>query len=515
MKHKHYIPFLLLIAMVVVAGGWWIKARAASNTTNANTLEATGVIEARQAALANEIGGKIIEVLVEEGERVEANQPLVRLDDALLQKQRERAKAELAATQSTLKMLEEGATQDQLDAAQAQLTQAEASLRLAQAALDNASAGTRPEDLATYRTNLDQARRRYYNMTVVLTNDQFDALESALTQSKDNLARATRRWDTIKKDTSIPDFVNTFSEAAVSDAQSALDAIQQAYDAAQDESLPYYHHIELARAAWQLTELNESQAQAQLDGLESDSKVPTEVIDDAQSTLDDAKDLVDKAKSAYDELTSGASVTRLNAAWNEVQSSQRQLASVVGLTGSSTEVLLAQVDAATGQHHLAAANLSALQNGPREEEIEAARARVQAAQAQLDALDLQLSKLVITAPWDGVILTRSTEVGQIALPGATLIEIGRLDQLELTVYLPEDEFGLIVPDQAVQVRVDTYPNRVFEGTVLRMANEAEFTPTNVQTREDRARLVYAVVIRLDNPELALKPGMIADVEFAK
>ena len=73
---------------------------------------------------------------------------------------------------------------------------------------------------------------------------------------------------------------------------------------------------------------------------------------------------------------------------------------------------------------------------------------------------------------------------------------------------------MIVPGQTVQGRVDTYPNRDFEGTVLRMANEAEFTPTNVQTKEDRTRLVYAVVISLENPELALKPGMIADVDFA-
>jgi chromosome segregation ATPase len=134
-------------------------------------------------------------------------------------------------------------------------------------------------------------------MTVVLNNDQLDELESALTQSKDNLARATRRRDAIKKDTSVPDYVITFSEAAVTDAQSALDSVQQAYDAAQDESLPYYHHIELARVAWQLAQLNESQAQARLDGLQADSKAPTEALDDAQSTMDDATDLVDNTKS--------------------------------------------------------------------------------------------------------------------------------------------------------------------------------------------------------------------------
>jgi multidrug resistance efflux pump len=351
-------------------------------------------------------------------------------------------------------------------------------------------------------------------MTVVLTTDQLDKLESALTQSRDNLARATRRRDAIKKDSSVPDYVITFSEAAVTDAQSALDFAQQAYDVAQDRTLPYYHHIELTRAAWQLAQLNEAQAQARLDGLRSDSKVPKEAVNDAEATLDDVKELVDTTEAAYNELTSGASAKRLDAAWEQVLDAQDELASVISVAGGSAEIMLAQVDAATGQHHLAAANLSALQNGAREEEIEAAQARVEAAQAQLDALDIQLSKLTVTAPWDGVILTRSAEVGQTALPGATLIEVGRLDQLELTVYLPEEKFGLLVPRQTVQVRVDTYPDRVFEGTVLRMANKAEFTPTNVQAKEDRTRLVYAVVISLDNPELALKPGMIADVDFA-
>jgi HlyD family secretion protein len=514
MKHRNHLVLILLVIAALIGGGWWLKAQSTTNSST-DAMPATGVIEAREASLADEIGGQIIEVLVEEGDRVKANQPLIRIDDAFLQKQRARAQAELDATKAALKMLEAGATKDQLDAAQAQLSQAEANLHLAQAVLDNTSAGTRPENLATYRFDLDQAREQYYGITVVLSNSQWDELESALTQAKDNLARATRRQDAIKKDTSIPDYVVTFSDAAVSDAQFALDAVQSAYDAAKDESLPYYHHIQLLRAAWQLAEQNETQAQARLDGLQADSNIPSEAIDDAQSSLDDTKNLVETTKSAYDELTSGASAKRLDSAWSEIQDAQRQLASVVGLSGSSAEVLLAQVDAATGQHHLAAANLSALQNGARPEEIQAAKARIEAAQAQSDALDLQLSKLVITAPWDGVVLTRRAEIGQVALPGATLIEIGRLDELELTVYLPEEKFGLVVPNQTVQVRVDAYPTNVFKGKIIRMANEAEFTPTNVQTKEDRTRLVYAVVIKLDNPGLKLKPGMIADVEFTE
>jgi multidrug resistance efflux pump len=147
--------------------------------------------------------------------------------------------------------------------------------------------------------------------------------------------------------------------------------------------------------------------------------------------------------------------------------------------------------------------------------LQQAQDAVNTAEANLALLDTQIKKLTVYAPTDGVVLTRSAEVGGMALPGATLIEIGRLDQLELTVYLPEEQFGVIRPNQTVQVRVDAYPDHVFEGTVTRMANQAEFTPTNVQTKEDRTRLVYAVVIRLENPDLALKPGMIADVEFTK
>lgn len=511
-KRRRSILTFILIATMLVGGGWWLQVRAAPVDSN-NVIEATGVIESHKVALASEIGGQVVEVLVEEGQRVDANQPLLRLDDSLLQKQREQARSQLDAAQANLKLLEAGATQDQINAAEAQLSQAQANLGLAQSALDIATASTRPEVIATYRGQLDQARMHYYSMTISLTSDQLNEIESALTQAKDNLARVTRRRDALKNNNSIPEYVVTFAESAVTDTQSVLDMTQQAFDTARNGKTPYYQQIELTRTVWKVAQLNEAQAQARLDGLRSDSKVPTEAIDDAESTLGDARDLVDATKSAYDELTSGASANRLDSAWAEVEKAQIQLASITGTSGVSAEIFLAQVDAATSQYHVAAANLSMLKNGARDEEIEAARAQVEAAQAQLDAFDIQLKKLTITAPWDGVVLTRSAEVGGLALPGSTLIEVGRLDQLELTVYLPEEQFGLVSPGQKVQVRVDAYPDRVFDGTVLRMADEAEFTPTNVQTKEDRTRLVYAVIIRLDNPDVMLKSGMIADVGF--
>lgn len=511
-QKRRSILIFILIATILIGGGWWLQVRAAPVDSN-SVIEATGVIESHKVALASEVGGQVVEVLVEEGQRVKANQPLLRLDDSLLQKQRQQAQSQLDAAQATQKLLEAGATQDQIRAAEAQLAQARASLQLAQSALDIASAGTRPEDIEAYRGQLDQAQARYYSMTITLTSDQLNELESALTHAKDNLARVTRRRDALKNNNSIPEYIAAFAESAVMDAQSVLDLTQQAFDAAQDGTTLYYQQIEITRSVWQLAQLNEAQAQARLDGLRSDLKVPNEAIDDAESTLDYAKGLVDATKSTYDELTSGATAKRLDSAWDEVEKAQTQLASIARTSGVSAEILLAQVDAATAQHDVAVANLAAIRDGARDEEIEAARAQVRTAQAQLDAIDIQLKKLTITAPWDGVVLARGAEVGGLALPGATLIEVGRLDQVELTVYLPEEQFGLVTPGQKVRVQVDVHPDRVFDGTVLRMADKAEFTPTNVQTKEDRTRLVYAVIIRLDNPDLMLKPGMIADVEF--
>jgi multidrug resistance efflux pump len=108
---------------------------------------------------------------------------------------------------------------------------------------------------------------------------------------------------------------------------------------------------------------------------------------------------------------------------------------------------------------------------------------------------------------------RNAEPGQSALPGGTLLEIGQLDRLDLTVYLPENQLGAAKMGQRVTLTVNAYPGRAFDGTVLRIASEAEFTPGNVQSKEDRSRLVYATVIRINNSDLALKPGMIGDVTF--
>lgn len=524
MKHRNLILAIVLVLVAAGGGGWWLAQAGAA--AEASPLEATGMIESRQVGIAPEIGGQVVEVWVEAGQRVTAGQPLARLDDSLLSTQRAQAEAALRAAQANLALLKAGATGDQINAAEAQLAGAQANLRMAEAALEAATNGTRPEELAAMRAHLELARAEYYSLTVSFTADQIEKVRAALTTAEGNLSEAMARRDELAQDTRNPTSVIAAAVAAVADARAAADAARQAYGATQDESKPYYAQLERARLSWEVAQANAAQAQARLESLKDDTRTTPEALDAAEATLNDAQDQAKMAKAAYDTLTSGTSAPRLNAAWAEVLRAQSHLAAfglvgpLAGAAGSafgeslSVETLLAQIDAATALRDAAAANLASLRNGARAEVIDAAQAQVDAAQAQLDALDLQLKKLSLTAPWDGVVLSRNAEVGQTALPGGTLLEIGRLSSLELIVYLPEERFGLVTPGQAVRVRVDAYPDRVFAGTVLRMADEAEFTPTNVQTKEDRSRLVYAVVIGLENPDLALKPGMIAEVTFA-
>ena len=95
-------------------------------------------------------------------------------------------------------------------------------------------------------------------------------------------------------------------------------------------------------------------------------------------------------------------------------------------------------------------------------------------------------------------------------PATTLLTLGELDRVTLTVYVPEDQLGQVNIGQKVAVHVDSFPGRTFEGSVVAIADQAEFTPRNVQTQKERVNTVFAVDVRIPNSDHALKPGLPAD-----
>ena len=203
----------------------------------------------------------------------------------------------------------------------------------------------------------------------------------------------------------------------------------------------------------------------------------------------------------------------------ELDAARRDLDRLSGLAdrGSATEK--SRDDAATRKEiaeravAAARAQLDKLVAGPRRQEVEAARAQRASTEAMVAAVEQQITDAAVLAPVDGVITTRVAEPGEILPPGATIAVLTDLSRPWLTVWIDEPSLSRVVLGQKVAVLIDG-SDRTFEGTVSFISPVAEFTPKNVQTPDERAKLVFRVKVQLANPEGIFKPGMPADADFS-
>jgi RND family efflux transporter MFP subunit len=148
-----------------------------------------------------------------------------------------------------------------------------------------------------------------------------------------------------------------------------------------------------------------------------------------------------------------------------------------------------------------------------EKNIAAARARVEQAKAQLADMDAQIQEMKIVAPTESILEVLSVKVGDVLPANREVATLILPQRLWVRVYVPEPWLGLIKLNDAVRVRVDSFPGRDFSGVVEQINRKAEFTPRNVQTVEDRIKQVFGVKIRLENKEDTLRAGMSADIYF--
>jgi multidrug resistance efflux pump len=222
----------------------------------------------------------------------------------------------------------------------------------------------------------------------------------------------------------------------------------------------------------------------------------------AQDLFDEAEARLEQEQQAYDELFSADQADEVLEARGRLAAAQARY-----------DLAQAQYDSLlTGEFSLA---VRAARAGL--EQAQAMQAQAQAAvtlaEAEFAVLELQLEKLVVTAPSAGLVLTRSIEPGEVLQPGAGAITLSLIDDLRITVFIPEDRYGEVSLGAVVEITVDSFPDEVFSGSVLRIADRAEFTPRNVQTEEGRRSTVFAVEISVSDPRGKLKPGMPADVKF--
>jgi HlyD family secretion protein len=206
----------------------------------------------------------------------------------------------------------------------------------------------------------------------------------------------------------------------------------------------------------------------------------------------------------------------LDAARANRKGAEETLAALEALRDNPLAVA-SQVHRAEGQYDIAVAGvavakakLDELKAGPTAEELAVAEALVDQARSAISALETQIEKMTLHSPIAGIVTSRSAHEGEAAIAGATLLSVANLDEVKLTVYIPEDELGRVYLGQQVEVQVDSFPGRVFTGTVCYISQQAEFTPRNVQTEEERVNMVFAVRVRLPNQDHLLKPGMPAD-----
>jgi HlyD family secretion protein len=172
-----------------------------------------------------------------------------------------------------------------------------------------------------------------------------------------------------------------------------------------------------------------------------------------------------------------------------------------------------QYDDAYARYVAAEQTYRKLARGLRKAEIDAARARRDQAAAQVEQLLKRVRDCVVLAPTNATVTQRVVEPGEFVTVGAPLLKLTNLDRVTLTIYVNEQQLARVKLRQPAEVRIDGMPDRVFQGTVTFISPTAEFTPKNVQTKEERTKLVFGVKVEVDNRDGALKPGLPADARL--
>lgn len=263
-------------------------------------------------------------------------------------------------------------------------------------------------------------------------------------------------------------------------------------------------------------------AQAQLAELEAGSR-PQE-IERARARLQEAATELERARSDFERaetLLRGDDISRaqydqFRARFETARAQHRQAAEALALleegprreTIEAARARLEQAKAALGL-----AEAQRLELRRREQEVDLRRAELERARAQLALIETQLHDTVAVAPVSGVVLSKAAEPGEVVAAGTTVVTIADLEHPWLRGYINERDLGRVKIGAKARVTTDSYPGKVYEGRVAFLASEAEFTPKQIQTPEERVKLVYRVKIDVANPNQELKLNMPADAEI--
>jgi|CZKE01.1.fsa_nt_gi HlyD family secretion protein len=240
-------------------------------------------------------------------------------------------------------------------------------------------------------------------------------------------------------------------------------------------------------------------------------------VEAAQSELDRAKRDWDRSQTLYkNDDISTAQYDQYRNRWESADAALKQAQQRAALVqaGPRVEIVQAaqgQVEKMRGALKMAEANTLEIQR--REQELVTRRAEIERSRASVALIDAQLADTIAYSPVDGVVLVKSADVGEVLGVGTTVVTVGDIDHPWLRGYVNETALGKVKVGAKARITTDSYPGKVYEGRVSFIASEAEFTPKQIQTQEERVKLVYRIKIELDNPRRELKSNMPADAEI--
>lgn len=477
MKSNKLVYVLILIFMPILLTGCDGISLGLGSSNDPGRILASGVIEANQVAIAAQSNGRVAEIFVDEGSAVVAGDLMFILEDDLMQTQRSQAEAQL---DSALAQLDSASAAK--DAAQAYLLSAEISLASAEihyqlvlSQIDYTGSNGRVSDWNENTPTQIEVPAWYFQ-----DSEQIDAARNELERAEEFYLNELENFKDAVSDIDNQNFQS--AEQRLVQAQAAFEVA----DALQDQQVGYQDREKIEDFVETIFEKAESELEAAQKAYDQILAQPDyEDILEARARVSVAKERFDLARDYLYQQYSGEYSLDVQAA-------------ETGIAQAHAGVQLAQTQILQADHN----HLSA-------------ETAVKQAEAALDLIDLQLAKLQIYSPISGVILTRTIEPGEILSAGSTALMVGDLTNLTVTVYLPEDRYGQVSIGDMADLKIDSFPDRVFIAEVLRIADEAEYTPRNVQTQEERQNTVYAVELAVKNPDGFLKPGMPADVTFQK
>jgi len=180
------------------------------------------------------------------------------------------------------------------------------------------------------------------------------------------------------------------------------------------------------------------------------------------------------------------------------------------ITRKQYEDAVTRYDQTMNQYNSEKENLLKIKNITRPEEIESAQANLKKTKVGLEIIQKNIEDCTITSPLDGIVSKKFAEAGEYVTPGSSLIKLSDMNTVNLYIYIKEEDLGKVKLGQKSEIKTDSYKDKVYIGKVIFISPEAEFTPKNIQTEEERTKLVFAVKIEIPNPDYELKSGMPAD-----